>query len=58
MPGDEFSNLTESHLERLTGNTKAAIRIFNAKENHVHGFDFSGKNAAEYLQIIKALADE
>ena len=58
MPGDEFSNLTVPHLERLTGDAKAAIRIFNAKENHVHGFDFSGKNAAEYLQIIKDLADE
>ena len=32
MPGDEFSHLTVPHLERLTGDAKAAIRIFNAKE--------------------------
>ena len=58
MRGARFNDLAKSDLKELTGNTKAGIIIFNAKENHVHGFDFSGKNADEYLQIIKALADE
>ena len=32
MRGARFNDLTESHLERLTGNTKAAIIIFSAKK--------------------------
>ena len=41
MRGDAFSNLTESQLKELTGNTKAGIIIFNAKEKQVSGTFFA-----------------
>ena len=41
MRGDAFSNLTESQLKELTGNTKAGIIIFNAKETQASGTFFA-----------------
>ena len=41
MRGARFNDLTKSDLKELTGNTKAVIIIFNAKEKQVSGTFFA-----------------
>ena len=41
MRGARFNDLTKSDLKELTGNTKAGIIIFNAKEKQVSGTFFA-----------------